>query len=175
MDLSFRLATTDDCGTLATMINEAYRGPTSKKGWTTESHLLDGLRTDKEDLLPIVGRADSNILMAYDSEKKLIGSVHLEKRPDQICYLGMFTVNPLLQAKGIGRDLLANAEKFAWEIYQAKRMQMTVITARKELIEWYERRGYRRTGKTIPFPIHEKFGIVKTGILEMEYLEKSLG
>jgi ribosomal protein S18 acetylase RimI-like enzyme len=174
MELSFRLATEADCAQLAKLINEAYRGESSKKGWTTESNLLDGMRTDEEDLQKIVDRADSNILMAYSPENKLIASVHLERRFGQICYLGMFTVNPEIQAQGIGKSLLSNAEKFAREIYKSERMQMTVITERHELIAWYERRGYRRTGKLMPFPVHEKFGVLKVPKLEMEYLEKSL-
>jgi ribosomal protein S18 acetylase RimI-like enzyme len=174
MDLSFRLATKADCGQLAALINNAYRGEASRTGWTTESHLLDGLRTDEEDLKLIVGRADSNVLMAYTPQNELIGSVHLEKRSIQICYLGMFTVNPARQTQGIGKTLLANAEKFAREIYKTSVMQMTVITERRELIEWYERRGYRRTGKLMPFPIHEKFGVLKVPKLEIEYLQKSI-
>jgi N-acetylglutamate synthase-like GNAT family acetyltransferase len=174
MDLSFRLASLPDCDALAALINDAFRGEKSKTGWTTESHLLDGLRTDAEDLKRIVGRTDSNVLMAYDADGKLIASVHLEKRADQTCYLGMFTVTPGLQTQGVGKTLLANAEKFAREIYQSSLMQMTVITVRRELIEWYERRGYLRTGKIIPFPVHEKFGVLKVESLEMEYLEKKL-
>jgi ribosomal protein S18 acetylase RimI-like enzyme len=174
MDLAFRLANQTDLGALAALINQAYRGDASRSGWTTESHLLDGLRTDEEDLRKLVDRSDSNILMAYDPSRVLIGSVHLESRQEQVCYLGMFTVSPHQQTQGVGKSLLANAEKFAREIYKSKTMQMSVITLRHELLAWYERRGYRRTGKLIPFPVHEKFGVLKVPFLEMEILEKSL-
>ena len=176
MNLKFRTATPNDSDSLAAFINAAYRGESSDKGWTTESHLLAGLRTDGADIREIMSKSDSNFLLAFDPSHpgQIIGSVHLEKRPDHHCYLGMFSVSPLVQAQGIGRTLLARAEEFARETYQSKIMEMTVISVRHELIAWYERRGYKKTGKAIPFPVHEKFGVLKVESLEMAVLSKNL-
>lgn len=175
MNLSFRQATQDDCEALASLVNEAYRGESSASGWTTESHLLGGLRTDTQMLEGLVDRPVSQFLMAFDEGSKLVGCVHLEKRSEQDCYLGMLTVRPSGQTQGVGKSLLAQAENFARQIYLSKRMEMTVITVRHELLAWYERRGYRRTGRLIPFPVDPRFGLLKVESLEMEVLEKILG
>jgi N-acetylglutamate synthase-like GNAT family acetyltransferase len=174
MTLTFRVATQNDCEMLADFVNAAYRGPSSSAGWTTESHLLAGLRTDKEMISEMLSRSDSNLLLAFDKDSNLIGSVHLERRSEETCYLGMFTVKPISQTQGIGKSLLARAEQFARDSYKSGTMEMTVITARTELIAWYERRGYRRTGKMVPFPIDPRFGVLKVASLEMEVLDKLL-
>jgi ribosomal protein S18 acetylase RimI-like enzyme len=189
----FRPAVMAERQALAELINSAYRGDSSRAGWTTEADLLDGQRTDAEDLGSLLGRTDSHILAAFEAvggdsgganagglktgtqkEGRLIGCVHLESRAPGRCYLGMFTVSPKLQGAGLGRAMMAEAEAFARYVYGSHTMEMTVITARTELIAWYERRGYRRTGKIMPFPVHPKFGAVRSGKLEMEYLEKGL-
>jgi hypothetical protein len=52
---------------------------------------------------------------------------------------------------------------------------MTVIHLRDTLIAWYERRGYRRTGETEPFPYgDERFGIPRRDDLYFVVLEKAL-
>lgn len=44
----------EDIPALTTLINSAYRGETSKKGWTTEAHLLEGKRTNEEEMTEIL-------------------------------------------------------------------------------------------------------------------------
>jgi hypothetical protein len=52
---------------------------------------------------------------------------------------------------------------------------MTVITLRPELLAFYERRGFRRTGETVPFPYGDpRFGLPRRPDLEMETLVKEL-
>jgi ribosomal protein S18 acetylase RimI-like enzyme len=174
MNLKFRVATQNDCVMLADFVNAAYRGPSSSAGWTTESHLLAGLRTDKDLISDLVTRPNSNMVLAFGEDSQLVGSVHLERRSEENCYLGMFTVKPASQTQGIGKALLIHAEQFARETYKSHTMEMTVITARTELIAWYERRGYRRTGKMVPFPVDPRFGVLKVASLEMEVLDKQL-
>jgi len=174
MNLMFRVATKEDCSKLADFVNAAYRGPSSSAGWTTESHLLAGLRTDEDMISDLVNRPNSNLVLAFDGDSNLLGSVHLERRSEENCYLGMFTVKPTSQTQGIGKSLLVYAEEFARDVYKSNTMEMTVITARTELIAWYERRGYRRTGKLVPFPIDPRFGVLKVASLEMEVLDKFL-
>lgn len=173
MKLMFRTAVASDNLDLEILINSAYRGESSRIGWTTEAELLDGLRTDAQDLLSHIGLEDKNLLLGFDEQNKLQGCVYLEKRGEN-CYLGMLSVSPPSQGAGIGKQLMEVAEKFARESYGANRMEMTVITERHELISWYERRGYHRTGRHVPFPVHPKFGVLKVAHLEMEILEKDL-
>ena len=84
----------------------------------------------------------------------------------------MFSVSPLAQGKGIGKELLIAADHHAKK-QNCSTIYMTVITVREELIAWYERNGYQKTGKVLPFPVDERYGI-PTQPLEMLVLEKHL-
>lgn len=160
-----------DISLLNQLINSAYRGDSSRRGWTTEADLLDGIRTDEDSLRTMLARADATILK-YEEDGQLLGCVYLERKGTDL-YLGMLTVSPDLQAKGIGRQLLAAAEAFARD-RQCRAVTMTVIPLRHELIAWYERRGYRATGETRPFPMDDpRFGLPRQP-LSFIVLEKSL-
>jgi ribosomal protein S18 acetylase RimI-like enzyme len=162
--------TVNDIPELNVLVNSAYRGESSKKGWTTEEHLLGGIRTDESGLTKTF--EDTNItILKYTENDKIIGTVSLEKQGDKL-YLGMLTVSPDLQGGGIGKQLLKAAEIFAKEENIGK-ITMTVISVRAELIAWYERHGYVRTGETKPFPMNDpNFGEPKA-FLEFIVLEKS--
>ena len=72
-------------------------------------------------------------------------------------------------------QLLAAAERWAVEEWSSKLMHMTVIAQRTELIAWYERRGYERTGKRRPFPYDDpRFGLPLRDDLVFEVLRKPL-
>ena len=164
-------ASQSDTAALEKLINSAYRGEGSKKGWTTEADLLDGTRTDQTNLLELINKPNGVILKCLSEEGEIIGCVNLEKNNDKL-YLGMLTVSPNMQGAGIGKKLLVAADQYARE-NNCKRVYMTVISVRAELIAWYERHGFKKTGETKPFPIGEKFGIQKQP-LEMIVLEKIL-
>jgi ribosomal protein S18 acetylase RimI-like enzyme len=164
-------ATAENIPQLLTLINSAYRGDSSKKGWTTEADLLDGIRTDADSLEEMINKRDAVILQSFNEDSILEGCVYLEKRQNKM-YLGMLTVSPLEQAKGIGKQLLAAAEKYAGE-QQCTNMEMTVISVRTELIAWYQKHGYYNTGKTKPFPNDIRFGIPKQP-LEFIVLQKEI-
>ncbi len=165
---SISIATLSDIDEMVTLVNSAYRGETSKKGWTTEADLLDGIRTDSDSITALMSNANNTILK-YSIDNSIVGCVLLENQLTQL-YLGMLTVNPELQNKGIGKKLLAAAEIFAKE-QQLTTITMSVISIRKELIQWYCSKGYHLTGKTKPFPIDKRFGIPKQK-LEFVLLEK---
>jgi ribosomal protein S18 acetylase RimI-like enzyme len=170
--LSFLKAKLQDIETLTELINSAYRGELSKSGWTTEADLLDGLRTDGTDLQRLITSDDSLILTCRNCEV-LIGSIHLQKIDQQV-EIGMFAVNPLLQGSGVGKQLLQEAEMTALQIWTFRKFVMAVITSRHELISFYERRGYRRTGTIKAFPVNPSLWIPKVTDLQLELLEKSL-
>jgi ribosomal protein S18 acetylase RimI-like enzyme len=87
----------------------------------------------------------------------------------------MLTVRPTAQAAGMGRRLLLAAERFAAREWGARSVHMTVIVQRTELIDWYVRRGYARTGECRPFPYgDERFGLPRRGDLAFEVLRKPL-
>jgi predicted N-acetyltransferase YhbS len=156
---------------LTRLINSAYRGESSKKGWTTEADLLDGLRTNETSLLEIFQKPGATILIAKDEQDQMAGCVYLQQQTNQL-YLGMLTVAPGIQAKGIGSQLLQAGENFAIN-HQCGSITMTVIDVRLELIDWYKRKGYQPTGETKPFPTDPEFGIPKQP-LQFIVLEKKL-
>lgn len=164
-------ATLEDVPQLASLINSAYRGEHSKKGWTTEADLLDGLRTDEDRLEKMISKQSAVILKCCNEDHLLQGCVYLERKTNKM-YLGMLTVSPLEQAKGIGNKLLFAAEKYAAD-QKCSAIEMTVISVRHELIRWYRKHGYFETGETRPFPADEKFGIPKQP-LEFVVLQKEV-
>ncbi len=164
-------ASANDIQALTALINNAYRGDTSRKGWTTEADLLDGIRIDETTLKQYFEDADSAILKSINEDRQITGCVYLKTKHDQM-YLGMLTVMPELQANGIGKLLLHAAEERA-KLIGCTSIIMTVISVRSELINWYERHGYYNTRQTEPFPQDEKFGIPKVS-LEFVVLEKIL-
>lgn len=160
-----------DIHELNRLINSAYRGKESKKGWTTEADLLEGIRTDASVLEGMIQKENVIFLKCSDDENVIQGCIYLEKRNKKM-YVGMLTVSPMLQARGIGKKLLYAAEEYAHKT-ACLAMQMTVISVREELIKWYERHGYIKTGETKPFPNDEKFGI-PTQPLEFVVMEKNI-
>ena len=149
------VATVGDIADLDVLVNSAYRGESSKKGWTTEADLLGGLRTNPDALLALMKDPQAEILK-YVEDDQLLGCVYLKKKHNHL-YLGMLTVSPVLQGKGIGKQLLAAAEEAAIR-KQCDAITMTVIYSRTELIDWYKRHGYVDTGRTEPFPTDPEFG-----------------
>jgi ribosomal protein S18 acetylase RimI-like enzyme len=170
--LRYRIAELDDVPAVVALVNSAYRGDTSRLGWTTEADLLDGQRTDAAEVGELVTTPASLVLLCQQGEQ-LLGSVHLAWR-DDAAYLGMFTVRPGWQGRGIGKRFLTEAERTVRERFGARCLRMTVIDRRDELIAFYQRRGYRRTGRFNPFPDDVRYGIPKVAGLRMELLEKPL-
>jgi len=165
------MAGLNDIPELTMLVNSAYRGDASRKGWTTEADLLDGeLRTDEPSLSQLLKNPDA-VMLKFVSDDHITGCVYLEKRANAL-YLGMLSVSPIAQAQGIGKKLLNAAEEYAGQ-QGCHSIVMTVISVRHELIDWYERHGYKRNGETKPFPEDERFGKARRP-LQFVVLEKKL-
>ena len=174
IDLAFRVAVPGDVTALHRLIESAYRGESARQGWSHEADILDGQRTDAGELSGIIDDPAQLMLMAHDGDR-LVGCVRLVDEGDGVVYLGMLSINPTLQAGGLGRRLMTEAEDAARTRFGATRMRMTVIKSRHELIAWYERRGYALTGAEEPFPVDdEKFGLPRRLDLVFVVLEKGL-
>lgn len=156
--MKLTLAVHEEAEELAKLVNSAYRGDSSRAGWTTEADLLNDVRTEPHILREYMNpqRGHAMLVLREDNSKEIIGCVYLmltEKEGVISCYLGMLTVKPVIQAKGHGRFILEGAEEFARN-WGASRMHMQVVTVRDTLIAWYERRGYKKTGAVKDFPNH---------------------
>ena len=157
-------ATKTDVPVLVALMDEAYRSKSpGQLEWANESDLFIGNKRTDEDTV--------SGLMEKPGAGNIEGCVFLQKKNNRL-YLGMLSVSPSAQAKGIGKQLLTAADHYAKE-QNCSSIYMTVITVRTGLIEWYERHGYKKTGEVIPFPVEEKFGIPKQP-LELLILEKPI-
>jgi ribosomal protein S18 acetylase RimI-like enzyme len=171
--LTYRDAVEADVPALVPLIESAYRGDSSRTGWTTEADILQGQRTDPEGVREVIIKPGSRLLVV-ERDGTPIACCQLEHR-GEAAYFGMFAVSPGAQGGGLGRQIMAEAERQARERWGVREMHMTVISVREELIAWYERRGYRRTGKMTPFPYgDERFGIPQRDDLQFELLVKQL-
>ncbi|MER5397358.1 GNAT family N-acetyltransferase [Streptomyces sp. NPDC002599] len=172
--LTFRDAVDSDVDALVALVESAYRGDSSRAGWTTEADILEGQRTDADAVRAIVEAPDSRLL-TVERDGALVACCQLEHRGDH-AYFGMFAVSPAFQGGGLGKVIIAEAERTVREVWGATEMHMTVISVREDLIAWYERRGYRRTGRMTPFPYgDERFGVPQRDDLRFELLVKPLG
>lgn len=170
--MAITIADEKDIPLLVSLMDGAYRGEHSKQGWTSEADLFSGeRRTDEATVSRIMNKPGAVFLKYLDEQGIIEGCVLLHKKQDKL-YLGMFSVSPSAQGKGIGKKILAAADDHARK-QGCSLIYMTVITVREELIAWYERNGYKRTNKILPFPVDERYG-VPTQPLEMLILEKQL-
>ncbi len=165
------IASIEDIPALVKLLNSAYRGEESKQGWTTEADMVAGdLRTDKDNIKELMRMPGVVFLKSTNDKNEIEGCVFLHKRQGKI-YLGMFSVSPALQNKGIGKQIMAASELYARQ-QGCPAVFMRVISIRHELIAWYERQGYYKTGEVQPFD-DTKFGTAKEPI-EFVVLQKDL-
>lgn len=171
MSTQISKAILSDAAEINALVNSAYRGDSSKQGWTTEADLLDGTRIDEAAVKELIEKTDTTILK-YVEANQILGCVELRQEKGKL-YLGMLSVAPNTQGKGIGKKLMAEAEDHAKSLGIVS-IFMTVISVRKELIDWYMRHGYQLTGERKPFVVHDtRWGIPKQE-LEFVVLEKKL-
>lgn len=163
-----RVATAEDAEAVADLVHAAYRSEESRQGWTTESHLVGGQRVDAAMVRALVA-ADDGVVLVLDEQPaepvgglapsdRLLACCHVERRPGS-AYVGMFAVRPALQGRGLGRRMLAAAERQA-RAWDRATVELTVLDHRPELLAWYERCGFALTGVRHPFPYgDDRFGL----------------
>jgi ribosomal protein S18 acetylase RimI-like enzyme len=154
---------------LHALVESAYRGDSARAGWSHEADWLSGPRTSEAYLAEVLTSPRTCLLVA-EADGALIGTVTITDLGERRAYLGMLGVSPLAQATGLGRKLLTAAEADAKARFGTRWMEMTVIALRRELVAWYERRGYRLTGERRPFPE----AVPGRDELEMVVLERQL-
>ena len=152
--IHFRTASIQDAPIITHLVNSAYRGEYSKKGWTTEADLIEGQRTDQDSVIKMIESNGEQIELAFDDSNHLLGCVSIKRENLDTLYFGMLTVDPILQGSGMGKKILLHLENLARKEERTK-IRLTVIPQRLELIAFYERRGFKATGKIEKFPTHD--------------------
>jgi len=166
------MATLANVADITSLLNSAYRGESSKQGWTTEAHLIAGeVRIDEDHLHKVMQSPGSIFLLYSNEQQEITGCVNLQQFGKKI-YLGMFSVSPKSQGFGIGKQLLKASDEYAKHL-QCTSIYMVVISAREELIDWYKRHGYKDTGERRPFT---EDGLSGKHLLPLEFmvLEKEI-
>ena len=174
----YRRALASDVAAVVQLVHSAYRGESSRVGWTTEADLLDGQRTDPEEVAELVQDEGKRLILS-ELSGELCGCILVsrvqQREPPVAAHIGMFAVRPTLQGRGLGKGLLAEAERVARSDFSAERAEMTVIEQRPDILAWYQRLGYARTGASEPFPYgNPRFGLPRRPDLRFLVLAKPL-
>ena len=174
--LIFQKAEINDASAIAQLINSAYRGEASRKGWTTEADLLEGLRTTTADVAKIIKREDAFMLIGTHNNE-IVATICCEWQAiagSNTAHFGMIAVKPSLQNKGYGKQIIAAAEALTRREWRAVGFTMTVISIRHDVIKFYEKLGYQRTGEFKDFPVNPELWQPKVEGLNLQYLAKLL-
>ncbi|MEN9848868.1 MAG: hypothetical protein RL368_1608 [Pseudomonadota bacterium] len=169
---NLKTVTISDIDFIVQLVNSAYRPASNTTSWTHESALITGARINTQQLIEIISNPDSVLLTACYQQQR-VACVHIEKRNAQYCYIGMLAVEPKHQNLGFGKQILNFAEKYACTHFGAHYFVMSVLTARTELLAFYLRRGYQKTGELLAYPHTAGVGTPKQADLKIEVLEKS--
>lgn len=173
-DPIIRDARTGDIAALHALIESAYRGEASRAGWTTEADLLGGQRTDPEELADILADPEQTLMTAWDGDD-LLACIRIQRQSDGAGYFGMLSVSPTRQASGLGRRMVGAAEAALAQRFGARLVRISVFPQRDTLIAWYERLGYRDTGRTLPFDYDNlRLGVALRDDLHFIVMEKPL-
>jgi ribosomal protein S18 acetylase RimI-like enzyme len=166
----FRKARKSDIETIVQLVNKAYRPKLESRGWTDESDIVSGERINAVQVTDAISKEYSAILLGF-KDSEVVACVHVEKDGNN-CHIGLFAVNPILQGSGCGKQMLDHAERYANENFSSEKFIMFVVSSRNELISFYLRRGYQKTGEIMDYPISAGVGTPKYADLKIEILEK---
>jgi ribosomal protein S18 acetylase RimI-like enzyme len=167
-ELSIRQAMISDSAEIARIVNLAYRPESGAEGWTHESHLVSGERTNAEQVEELLHH--SVILLGLHGSM-IVACVQIESKGSE-ANIGMLAVEPAMQCAGIGKAMLAHAETYADVSLGAEQFVLIVVGDRHELLQFYRRRGYKETGQRLPYPVESGVGTPRRSELDLMVLRK---
>lgn len=166
--LTFCAATTTDTAEIARLVNAAYRPPPGAEGWTHETNIVSGDRTSSRQVEELLHHS---VVLVGLRNGKIVACVQIESK-DRDAYIGMLAVEPTMQATGVGKAMLAQAEAYAASILGAEWFVLVVVATRTELIQFYLRRGYQESGQRLPYPVGSGVGTPRCEALNLAVLRK---
>ena len=166
----------EDPPAVVTIVNRAYRGTGDHRGWNSEADLIAGDRVTLAQLRQgLVISPHARLMVHRGPGGEIVACVRIEPEEDPESdgdwYFGMLAIDPAAQADGLGRRMLAAIDAHVRE-RGGRRLRITVINLREALIAWYERRGFVRTGETLPLP--EDIGIPLRNNMNFVVLTKDI-
>lgn len=164
----FREANIEDISKIVELVNLSYRSK-EFQGWTSEADIVEGDRIHYDQVKHLIN--DGSTLFVMFKNKELIGCVHVQKQVE-CCYIGMLTIHPKVQNMGMGKDILKLVEEYSIKNYSINIFKMSVLSVRKELIHFYERRGYKLTGESEPYPFQANVGTPLSSAIHVLHLKK---
>jgi ribosomal protein S18 acetylase RimI-like enzyme len=158
-----RDATIGDINDLYRIIQAAYR---TNNGWTNEAKLVSGERVTKDELRAIIQKGHDPLIVAVD-DGKVVGCISAEashlhpslQLPDYSALIGLFSVDPELQSRGIGRLLFNACIDHVKTTWKCKYAVLWVIETRSDLLKWYEKMGFKFTGDLRDFVMPDKLRV----------------
>ena len=168
MKLTLQEARKEHIDEICNLVNLAYRG---ESGWTKETDLVSGDRSSTTEIQDYISNHNTHLLVAIE-KGEIVSCICIEENEGS-AYIGLFAVHPKMQGYGLGKIILSQAENYASTKLNVRKYVMVVVSQRKELIAYYERRGYSRVGNIQQYPTHLNVGIPLTNTLTIEYLEKN--
>lgn len=160
MDHTLSIASHGEAADVAALVNRAYRPAMAMGGWTHEAQWVRGPRTAAPQLMALMSNG-AVILTIKDPRGGLIACVQVSMTDAAAC-IGMLATDPELQGMGLGTRMLEAAERHAVESGMPRTAVINVLECRSELVAFYERRGYRRTGVVHPYPLDDGLGVPVT-------------
>ncbi len=174
--LNFYKAELSDAAALSQLVNRAYRGELSRKGWTTEADILEGIRATTADIAEMVHARDQFMLMG-ERDEKILACMQCQKQSfdgQTVALFGMIAVEPTKQNLGYGKDLINAAEAITKREWSVAGYAMLVISQRTDVIDFYQRLGYEPTQTYVDFPVNPEKWQPKVKGLALQYLVKKL-
>lgn len=132
-----RIAVDADAGDIVCLINAAFE---------VERFFLD---SDRIAIHEVRTRLTTGRFILAEEDGALIGCVYIEPRSDR-AYLGLLSVDPARQRRGIGKSLMTAAENHC-RAAGCCFMDLKIVNLRQELPGFYRKLGYVETGVE-PFP-----------------------
>lgn len=172
--LNFRTATPEDATQLQQIVELAFRTEDTRSDWTDNLGISSDFRIDTKEILAMITKPESVMLMATDDKGTLLGTIGTSKRDANHARLFMLAVDHTRQCGGVGRQILEYAEGYAARTWGVTTLCLNALSNRKQLIAWYVRRGYKETGDTSPFPRERHEGLVLPDDLCFIEFEKTL-